>query len=114
MSTYNRGESGQIVYVDMGRDLSTATNLTVNLQPRAGDTKIFTTNLAVGTSNITVDDQDLLANEYLEYTLQEGDIDNQQNLGYTQTVVGQWRAQGEATISGVLWKSDYKNFTVLP
>ena len=101
---FNNGEYGSIVRVDLGEDISAGTSLTVVLEPAQGDEKSFTSNVAVGTSNVDVDDQSFLANQYLEYTLQNGDLD------YT----GQWRARGSAIVSGELIKSDFVLFTVLP
>jgi hypothetical protein len=102
--TFNVDEYGSILRVNLGTDISTGTNLKVYIQPLRGDKKEFTTNVAVGTSNTNVDDQTFLANEFLEYTIQEDDLDQE----------GQWRARGEALVSGELIKSDYVKFTVLP
>ena len=101
--TYNSGEFGSKIRVNLGTDISAGTELTFFLQPRRGDEKEFTTNLIVGTSNIVVDDKTFLANEYLEYTLQDGDLDEP----------GEWRTRGSAIVSGELIKSDYVRFTVL-
>lgn len=102
--TFNDGEYGSVLRVNLGTDISAGTSLTLYLQPRRGEEKEFTTNLVVGSSNVTVDDQSFLANQYLEYTLQDGDLDE----------AGQWRARGSAIVSGELIKSDYVKFTVLP
>jgi hypothetical protein len=102
--TFNDGEYGSILRVDLGVDISAGTTLTVVLEPMIGDEKSFTSNVALGTSNVDVDDQEFLANQYLEYTLQDGDLD----------YVGQWRARGSAIVSGELIKSDFVRFTVLP
>ena len=51
-----------------------------------------------------VDDQTFLANQYLEYTIQEDDLNKK----------GLWRARGSAIVSSELIKSDYVKFTVLP
>ncbi len=101
--TFVEGTYGGTLRVDLGVDISAGTLLTVYLEPRRGGEKEFTTNLAVGSSNVTVDDQIFLANQYLEYTLQDGDLDES----------GQWRARGSAIVSGELIKSDYVKFTVL-
>ena len=102
--TFNEGEYGSILRVNLGVDISAGTSLTLYLEPRRGDEKEFTTNLVVGSSNVTVDDYTFLANQYLEYTLQEDDLDES----------GQWRARGSAIVSGELIKSDYVKLTVLP
>ncbi len=101
--TFNQDEYGSTLRVNLGVDISAGTSLTVCLEPRRGDEKEFTTNLSVGGSNVTVDDQIFLANQYLEYTLQDGDLDES----------GQWRARGSAIVSGELIKSDYVKLTVL-
>ena len=102
--TFNYKEYGQLIYVNLGTDVSTGTDLKVILQPQRGDKKEFTTNIAVGASNVIVDDQKFLANEYLMYTIQEDDLDQS----------GQWRVKGQALVSGVLIKSDFVRLTVLP
>lgn len=102
--TFNEGEYGSVLRVNLGTDISVGTSLTVYLEPQRGDEKTFTTNVALGTVNITVDDEGFLANQYLEYTLQDGDLDEP----------GLWRARGSVIVAGVLMKSDYVRFTVLP
>lgn len=104
---FNNGEYGQKVYVNLGTDISSATDLTIVLQPQVGEEKTRTAadGVAVGGSNITVDDADLIANEYLEYTLKSGDLD------YS----GLWRIKGRAnTSSTVRVISDYNTFEVRP
>jgi len=102
--TFNDGEYGSILRVNLGVDISAGTGYTVTLEPRAGDEKPFTTNVALGTANIDVDDETYLANQYLEYTLQDGDLDQD----------GPWLARGSSIVSGELIKSDFVWFTVLP
>lgn len=102
--TFNWKETGSILYVNLGEDISAGTELTVILEPLRGKKKEFTTNVAVGSSNTIVDDQTFLADQFLEYTIQEDDLD----------FVGQWRARGSAIVSGELVKSDYVKLTVLP
>ena len=102
--TFNEGEFGSILRVNLGVDISAGTELTVFLEPLRGEEKEFTTNVAVGTSNADVDDQTFLADQFLKYTIQEDDLD----------YIGQWRARGSAIVSGELIKSDFVKFTVLP
>ncbi len=104
MSTFNKKEYGQVVRVNLGTDISSGTDLKVVIEPIIGNKKEFTTNIVVGTSNITVDDTKFLADEYLEYTIQPDDL-NQSGL---------WRVRGSALVGGVLIKSDYVSMTVLP
>jgi hypothetical protein len=102
--TFNKGEYGSILRVNLGEDISAGTDYTVIIEPQRGEKKTFTTNIALGTSNTDVDDQEFLANQFLEYTLQEDDLDQS----------SQWRARGSAIVSGELIKGDYVLFTVLP
>ena len=102
--TFNEGEFLSILRVNLGVNISAGTELTVFLEPLRGEKKEFTTNVAVGSSNTEVDDQEFLADQFLEYTIQEDDLDQ----------AGQWRARGQALVSGELIKSDYVKFTVLP
>jgi hypothetical protein len=101
--TFNESEYGSILRVNLGVDISAGTGLKVILEPERGDKKEFTTNIAVGTSNVTVDDSQFLANQYLNYTIQEDDLDRE----------GIWRARGSAIVSSELIKGDYVKFTVL-
>jgi len=102
--TFNVDEYGSILRVNFGVDISTGTQYMIYLERWRGDEKIFTTNIALGTSNIVVDDETYLANQYLEYTLQEDDLDKE----------GQWRVRGSTIVSSEFIKSDYVRFTVLP
>ena len=101
--TFNKKEYGQIIYVNLGTDISSGTDLKVILQPKRGEKQEKTTNIAVGTSNVTVDDQIFLANQYLEYTIQPDDLNKS----------GQWRTRGSAIVDSVLIKGDYVKMTIL-
>jgi hypothetical protein len=101
---YNNGEYGQKIYANFGESITGGTSLQLSLMPAYGSEKLITSGVTIGASNITVDDEDWIANQYLEYTIANGDLDK----------AGQWRVQGQALVSGVLKKSDYKQFTVLP
>jgi hypothetical protein len=87
--TLNKGEYGQIVYVPMGEDVSSATSTTIILTPQVGEAVETTSGVSVGTSNITVGDETYTANEYLKYTIRDGDLD----------YAGRWRFNGEAVLS---------------
>lgn len=101
---YNYKEYGQIIYVNFNADISKATKKTIYLQPRFGREKTFTTNLISGKKNANVDDEIFIEKEFLEYTLQDGDID----------YIGQWRVRGSVVVDSKLIKTDYTFFTVLP
>jgi len=102
MPNFNKNEFGQIIYVNLGEDVSTNTSLAMYLQPKLGTQKEVVPTL--GTANVDVDDETYLANEYLKYTIAEGDLD------YS----GLWRVKGKAILSSTnVVISDYKTFTVL-
>lgn len=100
----NSFEYGQTVRVNFGQDISAATSFNFILEPRIGDKKEKSTAIA-GTVNVVVGDESYLADQYIEYTLASGDIDQD----------GLWRIKGEATMSATSKViSDYKMFSVLP
>jgi len=101
MAWLNKGEYGQKVYVNMGEDVSSASTLTFVLDPQSGEKleKAIGDGVAVGSTNITVDDQNYIANEYLEYTIKSGDL----------KYVGTWRLKGECLLTSTNKViSDYK------
>jgi hypothetical protein len=103
MTAINLGEYGQKVYANMGQDVSNPIHAYIYLEPQIGETKKRAA--TVGTVNITVDDQNLIANEYLEYTLADGDINYQ----------GTWRVVGECLLTSTYnVKSDYSILEVMP
>ena len=98
----NNGEYGQTLRVNLGEDVSTATEYSFILEPQYGE-KLEKTGI-LGTVNITEGDEDWLANEYIEYVTIVGDINKS----------GQWRKKGIATMSATeTVNSDYDFFTVL-
>jgi hypothetical protein len=102
MTNINNGEYGQTLRVSFNEDVSTATAYNFVLEPKYGD-KLEKTG-TLGTVNIDVGDETWLANEYIEYILADGDIDQD----------GQWRKKGEATMSATDKRiTDYSYFTVL-
>lgn len=107
MADLNKDEYGQTIYVNLGQDVSTATALNFVLEPQIGDKleRSASDGVAVGTSNITVDDETYQANQYLEYTIKEGDME----------YAGLWRIRGEATLSATKKViGDYRIIRVLP
>lgn len=87
----NKGEYGDVIYVNFGQDISSATSLTIEIEPKFGEklTKVAGDGVSVGSSNVAVADQIYLANRYLKYTTKSGDIDKS----------GQWRYRGTANLS---------------
>lgn len=103
MQNVNIDSAGSKLYLNFGQDISTGTDLSMTLQPESGQLKTVTP--TVGTSNVTVDNQNLLANEYLEYTIQDGDFEQYH---------GRWRMKGSATVSGEIIVPNYVLFRVMP
>jgi len=102
MPELNKDEYGQILTVNFATDLSTATELKMYIQPKYGEELEKTATL--GTVNISVGDENYLANQYIVYTTQDGDIDQS----------GQWRKKGTAQMNSTTKNTtDYTHFTVL-
>jgi len=102
MSGLNKGEIGQPLRVNIGQDISSATEVLIIAQPEIGKEKEFVA--TVPTSPVTVDDVTLNANEYAEYlTVSEEDLD----------FVGRWRMRLKATFSATdVRKTDFVKFRV--
>jgi len=106
MPNLNKNEYGQTIYADLGQDVSTATAFNFILEPQVGIKleKSASDGVALGASNITVDDTNLLANQYITYVIKEDDLSKS----------GLWRTKGEATLSATnKIVGDYKRITVL-
>ena len=102
----NIGEYGQTIYADLGEDVSGGSEYTFILQPEFGvkQTKTTSDGVALGTVNINAYGSNLLADQYVEYTLKDGDLD----------FAGLWRFKGQAQISATnLVIGDYRKITVL-
>ena len=103
MTDLNKGEIGQPLRVNLGEDISAATDAIILAQPEVGIQKEFTA--TVPNVNVTVDGVTLLANEYAEYTtLTKEDLDFE----------GRWRMKLKATFSATdVRQSNYVKFRVL-
>lgn len=105
MGDLNKGEIGQPLRVNLGEDISGATETLIIAQPELGnEIKEFVA--TVPNVNVTLEDGTvLLANEYAEYTtLNEEDLD----------FVGRWRMRLKATFSSTdIRKTSYQKFRVL-
>lgn len=106
MMTLNKDEYGDTLYAKLSEDVSTATDYGIILEPKFGDKKIKTVSdgVSLGTTNITVNDEDYLANEYVQYVTKDGDID--------QSCL--WRIKGTAQMSSTRKViGDYQHFSVI-
>ena len=116
----NTGEYGQLLYANLKEDILAGTDLTFILEPKRGNKQTKTANITIGTVSITVEDERLLANQYLIYTVQEGDFtdsnDSDSFLGGNNIVrfsgTG-WRTRGEATVGSKRIVGDFKKLRVL-
>jgi len=106
MMTLNNGEYGDVLYAKLGEDVSTATDYNMILEPYVGTkkTKTVANGVTLGTVNVTVDDEDYIANEYIKYTTIDGDIDQS----------GLWRIKGNAQMSSTRKLiGDYNHISVI-
>ena len=103
MSDLNKGEIGQPLRINLGEDISLATETIILAEPEVGTLKEFTA--TVPNVNVTVNGVTLLANEYAEYTtLNEDDLD----------YIGRWRMKLKATFSSTdVRQTNYQKFRVL-
>lgn len=105
MTDLNVGEIGQPLRVNLGEDISLATETIILAQPEIGnETKEFIA--TVPAVNVTLPSGEvLLANEYAEYiTLNEEDLD----------YIGRWRMKLKATFSSTdIRQTNYVKFRVL-
>jgi len=114
----NQYEYGQVLYANLGQDVSSATAYQFVLQPKSGiptnknstgtqplNSIVRTgSDVTLGTSNVTVGDQKYLAHQYLQYTIKENDL----------SIAGIWRIKGIATVSATKEiVGDYQNVTVM-
>ncbi len=102
MLNFNQKSFGQVLRVNFGQDVSTATAFELDLEPENGETVDKTPTL--GASNVDVGDETFLADEYVEYTTEEDVF-----LDY----VGRWRAKAIATLPGETIATDYVLFRVM-
>ena len=102
MPNINKNEYGQTLRVNLGEDISTATDYILIIEPKYGE-ELEKTGV-LGVVNVVEGDETYLANEYITYVTSDGDIDK----------AGQWRVKGQADLSATNRViSDYKYFTVL-
>lgn len=103
MGNLNKGEVGQPIRINLGEDISLSTP-TLLLQPEVGLTKEITTDVTIPTDPVTVGDETLLANEYVEYYTKADDLD----------YVGRWKFKAKLTFSATdIRQTDFQKFRVL-
>ena len=103
MGNLNFKEIGQPIRINLGEDISLSTP-TLILQPEVGKTKEITSGVTIPAVNVTVGDETLLANEYIEYFTKLDDLD----------YVGRWRFKTKLDFSSTdIRQTDYQKFRVL-
>ena len=103
MGNLNLNEVGQPIRINLSDDISLSTP-TLILQPEIGITKEITDGVTIPAVNVTVGDETLLANEYIEYFTKAGDLD----------YVGRWRFKAKLDFSSTdIRQTDFQKFRVL-
>lgn len=103
MTDINKGETGQVLIVNLGEDISTASETLIIAQPEFGTTKEFIA--TVPNVAIVVNGETLNANEYAEYTTA-----SEEDLDYA----GRWRMKLKATFGPTdVRQTNFVKFRVL-
>jgi len=97
----NINEYGQIIRANIGKDVSSANSYKINLEPIIGE--IVEKPATLGVVNIVEGDETWLANQYVEYVVEEGVL----------SYAGQWRKRGKAQSTSSNANGNYSYFTVL-
>ena len=103
MGNLNYNEVGQPIRINLGEDISLSTP-TLILLPEIGNEKEITVDVIIPDSDVTVGDETLLANEYIEYYTKDKDLD----------YVGRWKFKAKLDFSSTdIRQTDYQKFRVL-
>lgn len=103
MGNLNLNEIGQPIRINLGEDISLSTP-TLILLPEVGNVKNITDGVTIPNTNVTVGDETLLANEYIEYFTKEKDLD----------YVGRWKFKAKLDFSTTdIRQTDFQKFRVL-
>ncbi len=106
VANINSGEYGQTIYANLAQDVSSATSYKFILEPKVGTKidRVDADGVALGASNIVVDDETYLANQYITYVTKSSD----------SIKAGLWRIRGEAILSSTNKViGDFKRLRVL-
>ena len=99
----NKNEYGSVILVNMNQDVSSNTSLKLVLKTELGEKTEITAGLTVPASDTTQDGILYKANNYIQYTTKDGDIDS----------AGVWQKQATATMTQTkVVVSDYRKFRV--
>ena len=104
MANLNFNEIGQIIRVNVGKDISASTP-TLILRPEVGQEKEITTGVTIPNVQVVTDAETFEANEYIEYTTITDDLD----------YVGRWKKKAKLEFSASnIEQTDFEKFRVLP
>lgn len=104
LSNLNFNEIGQVILVNVGKDISLSTPELI-LQPELGLTKEISAGVTIPAVTVVVDGETFEANEYISYTTVDGDLD----------YAGRWKKKARLTFSSTnIEQTDFVKFRVLP
>lgn len=103
MANLNFNEIGQIIRVNVGKDISASTP-TLILRPEVGQQKEITTGVTIPNVQVVTDAETFEPNEYIEYTTIVDDLD----------YVGRWKKKAKLEFSSSnIEQTDFVKFRVL-
>lgn len=104
MPNFNKGAFGQTLRVTFNFDVSAGTAYKMELEPQFRcEQEGFEVVPVLGTVDVTVDDEKLIANEYVEYVILKDDLRD----------IGRWRVKAFATLPSETVVTNFKFFQVL-
>ena len=101
MISYNKKSNGELLRVNFGRDISTATSFSMILEPNVGE-KLEVTPV-LGAADVDVGDEEFLADQYVEYS----------TTADMFLYAGRWRAKAVATLPAEVVATNYVFFRVM-
>lgn len=100
----NYKEVGQVIRVNVGSDITSATALTLKLFPQVGKVKEISTGVTAPAVTVTVGAETFTSGEYIEYTTLATDLD----------YIGLWMKKAVITYSANnIGQTNYEPFRVL-
>jgi len=104
MSNLNYNEIGQVIRVNVGKDII-GTIPTLILLPEFGELREITTGVTIPTVDVVESGETYYAGEYIEYTTAACDLD----------YVGRWKKKAKIEYSSTnIEQTNFEKFRVLP
>jgi len=104
MSNLNYNETGQLIRVNAGKDITAATP-SLALLPEVGVKKVIVDGVSIPLVDAEVGNDTYYAGEYIEYTTLDDDLD----------YAGRWKKKAFLEYSaGNIEQTDYVKFRVMP